>query len=884
MRPASAAPWLALLIASPLITLATPSPSAAPLREVRAVRAERLPLVDGRIEPDVWGQAPEINGLEQQRPDNGQACSESTRVWILYDDDALYVAARMDDRERVTRLLGRRDTFLESDWFGVLLDPQHDRRSGNGFFVNPDGVQYDEVISNDTDEDTSWDGVWQSAVSIDGAGWSAEMRIPFSQLRFPERDAQTWGLNFIRWIKRRQEQARLVSHPRNEPGFASRFGDLVGITGVRPRPRIEVTPFVTTKLASSRTVLAGDPLNERTSTGLDGGLDLRWTSRSNLTFGAAVNPDFGQVEVDPAILDLSQFEQFFPEKRPFFLEGAKLYNFGGLATVYPSPFRFAHPILFYSRRIGRVPQGNPRLAADWIDTPDETSIRGAGKLLYRTASGVNVALLDAVTGAEYADLLEAGLPAERRAVEPLTNSVAARWTRDLGDRTRVGALLTAVHRRDDVATAFLPSRTLVAGVDAYGWLGDRQLLVDAMVAGSEAAGGRDAITQLQRSPAHQFQRSDAAHLELDPTREVLRGWGGKLSVSRERGMWRWQAQGESYSPGFDVNDLGFFSRADMRAAHATVTWFDVAQRRWTRNNRVTLGRYGSWTQGGERIGNGIAGDVATTFTNYWTAALQGAWSRSARDDREARGGPAIRRPVGWSGQLRITSDPRKRIWAEAAQTLGTDDEGGRTRITRVSLTVRPRPNLSASIVGTVTSNVVGSKWVASIADPAVPGGVRHVFARLDDRRLEIAPRVDWTIRTDLTFQLYLQPLAAAGTYRDFKELRAPAGGYSNYGQGGSTITRTDDPREYRVDPDGPGPASPIVVRDPDFTLRSLRGNAVVRWEMDGATTLFLVWNQKRSARDVATSEGRLDDLERIRDVPADDRILLKVSRRFDLPR
>jgi hypothetical protein len=873
MRPAPPAHWLALLIVWPLIAFPPPSAVAAPaLREVRAVRAARVPLVDGRIEPEAWGQAPEITGFEQQRPDNGQACSESTRVWVLYDDDALYVAARMDDRQRVTRLLGRRDTFLESDWFGVLLDPQHDRRSGNGFFVNPDGVQYDEVISNDTDEDTSWDGVWRSAVSIDAAGWSAEMRIPFSQLRFPERDVQSWGLNFIRWIKRRQEQARLVSHPRNEPGFASRFGDLVGITGVRPRPRIEVTPFVTAGLSSSRTVLAGDPLNERTSTGLDGGLDLRWTSRSNLTFGAAVNPDFGQVEVDPAILDLSQFEQFFPEKRPFFLEGAKIYNFGGLATAYPSPFRFAHPILFYSRRIGRAPQGNTRLAADWVDTPDETSIRGAGKLLYRTSGGANLALLDAVTGAEHAALIEAGRPEETRVVEPLTNSMAGRWTSDLGERTRVGALLTAVHRRDDAATAFLPSRALVAGVDAYGWLGDRQVLVDAMVAGSEAAGGREAITQLQRSPAHQFQRADATHLELDPTREVLRGWGGKMSISREKGMWRWQAQGESYSPGFDVNDLGFFSRADLRAAHATVTWFDVAQRRWTRNNRVTLGRYGSWTHGGERIGNGIAGDVATTFRKYWTAALQGAWSLSARDDREARGGPSIRRPEGWSGQLRITSDTRKRLWAEAAQTLGADDDGGRTRITRVS----------ASIVSTAVSNVVGSKWVASVADPAVPGGVRHVFARLEDRRLEIAPRIDWTIRTDLTFQFFLQPLAASGTYRELKEL--PGGGAAIYGQGGSTITRTEDPREYRIDPDGAGPGAPFVVRDPDFTLRSLRGNAVVRWEMNGATTLFLVWNQKRNARDLATSDGRLDDLDRIRDVPADDRVLLKVSHRFDLPR
>ena len=877
MRPAALQAVLLILVAS------VPA-SARPLREVTTVRTDRAPVIDGRIEAEIWSRAPEITALEQQRPDNGSASSETTHVWILYDEDALYVAARLSDRKPVTRLLGRRDTFLESDWFGVLLDPQRDRRSGNAFFVNPDGVQYDEVISNDVEEDTSWDGVWQSATSIDPGGWSAEMRIPFSQLRFPEREAQTWGLNFIRWIKRRQEQARLVSHPRNEPGFASRFGDLVGLQGIRPRPRIEVSPYFTSGLAASRTTLHDDPLNPRTQGEVNGGLDLRWTTRSNLTIGATVNPDFGQVEVDPAILELSQFEQFFPEKRPFFLEGAKLYTFGELAASYPSPFRLAAPILFYSRRIGRVPQGNTRLAAQWVDTPDETSIRGASKLVYRTNGGTSVALLDAITGAERAELRDLGGPTRKRIVEPLTNSVAGRWTRDLGPRARMGALLTGVHRRGGSETAFLPSRAVVSGLDAYGWFGDRQVLVDAVAVGSHIAGSPEAITLLQRSPAHQFQRPDASHLDLDPSRRSLSGWGSKLTVSREKGMWRWQAQAESYSPGFEVNDLGFHSRADVRAANVTATWFDVAQRRLTRNNRVTLGRYGTWTQGDERIGNGVGGDVATTFRNYWSIALQGAWLLSALDDREARGGPAIPRAEGWSALARLASDPRKPLAAEVTQSLGADDAGGRVRVTRVGLTVRPRSNLSTSLVATASTNVIGTKWVSTVADPAAAGGARYVFGRLADRRIEIAPRMDWTIKTNLTFQLYLQPFAASGTYQDLKELLAAGGGYATYGQGMSTVERSEGPREYRIDPDGSGPAAPFTVRDPDFTLRSLRGNAVVRWEVNGATTLYLVWNQQRSARNLVTSESRFDDLAGIGDVPADDRVLLKVSHRFDLPR
>jgi hypothetical protein len=869
-----------------LLLLTTPAFAAASIREVRAARAGQVPIIDGRIEAAVWSQAPEISGLRQQRPDNGEAASESTQVWILYDEAALYVAARLHDRAPVTRLLGRRDTFLESDWFGVLLDPQHDRRSGNAFFVNPEGVQYDEVISNDTEEDTSWDGVWQSAVSVDSSGWSAELRIPFSQVRFPERASQEWGINFIRWFKRRQEQARLVSHPRTEHGFASRFGDLAGLDGVQPRPKVELTPYFTSGVLSSRTVSAADPLNDRVDGELNGGLDLRWTSRSNHTVSATENPHFGQVEVDPAILNLSQFEQFFPEKRLFFLEGAKLFAVGGLTTVYHPSNRLTHPILFYSRRIGRVPQGNARLSADWVDQPDETTIRGAAKLVHGTGGGTSIALLDALTDAEHARLARGVGPVEDRVVEPLTNHFAGRWTHNVGDQWRIGSLLTAVHRRNDDDTRLLPSRALVAGLDGYGWIGGRDVLVDALLARSAVSGSREAIGLLQRSPTHQFQRPDATHLRLIPTLEGLSGWGGKLSISRERGSWRYQVQGESYSEGFDPNDLGFLPRADVAAAHGMLTYLDLTQRRNTRSNRVSLGRYLTWTQGGERIGDAIAGDAATTFRSYWSASLQGAYAFAALDDREARGGPVIRRPSGWTGQLRLASDPRKPLFVDLSQALGSDDEGGRQRITKATITVRPRANISASVVTTLTSNVIGAKWIATVADTTATAtaGARYVFGRLADRRLEIAPRLDWTIRTNLTVQLYLQPLAASGSYTALAELLSPGGGYRAFGLVGSTITRTSAPREYRIDPDGAGPAAPFTIRDPDFSLRSLRGSGVVRWELNGATTLFLVWNQIRSRRDFVSGRDRLEEILDLGRVPADDRFLLKVSHRFDLPR
>jgi hypothetical protein len=344
--------------------------------------------------------------------------------------------------------------------------------------------------------------------------------------------------------------------------------------------------------------------------------------------------------------------------------------------------------------------------------------------------------------------------------------------------------------------------------------------------------------------------------------------------------------GESHSPGLDMNDLGFMSRGDLRAAHVVGTWFDVATRRHTRGNRISVGRYGMWTQGNELLGDGIAGDFSTTFTNYWTTSLQASRSFASLDDREARGGPAIRRPPGWSAQARLASEPRRPLAGDLTHQAAADDDGGRVRDTRATLTVRPRPNLIVSIAGRFADNRYAARWVATVPDTAATatGGARSVFGELHERRIEIAPRVDWTVRRNLTFQLYLQPFIASGTYTSIKELLAPGGDYRRYGEDGSTIVRTSAPRGYRVDPDGAGPVAPFTIRDPDFVLRSLRGSAVARWELSGATTLFLVWNQERSQTEPATLAVTMDDLSSIEDVPADNHFMLKVSHRFDLPR
>jgi len=841
---------------------------------VIATRTPTPPVIDGRIDDAVWSLAPEIGGFRQQRPDNGEPSSEPVSVRLLVDDDAIYVGAVMTHATHpVVRLLGRRDTFLESDWFGILLDSQLDRRSALCFYVNPDGVQLDEAVTDDTVEDYDWDSVWRSATQIEPGRWTAEFRIPLSLFRIPSTSERGWGINFIRWIRARQEQARLYSHPRDQKGFVSRFGTLAGMNGLERRHGLAIQPYTTSTAVNDETVAEPDPLGLREQTLLDAGADIRWTTPSSVAVNATINPDFGQVEADPAILNLSEFELFFPEKRPFFVEGAKLFNFGSVATAYSSPYRVTHPLLFYSRRIGREPQLGSSVPGDYVDVPSSTRILGAAKLTARSDSGTTLALIDAYTDDAYARSWSGGESAEIL-VQPATNHFAGRATHDFGDAARIGTLLISSLRQTGGLTASLPESATSLGIDGYAYLLDGNMLVDWMIAGSRVAGDRAAMRALQTSPAHAFQRPDATHLELDPTLASLDGWGAKASLSRETGAWRYQVMLQNYSPGFDLNDLGFHPRSDLSAAHAQVTWYDVKKRPWTRNNRVTLGQYASRNGDDDTLSDALTLQYTNTLTSWWTTSATISAARDAIDDRETRGGPAIAKPAGWSSQLKLTSNTASPFWFDLSRNDGGDDDDGSIDFTQLTLGWRPRSNLSAQLSAIRSTNVVASKYFTSVVDPAGLYGRRWLFGRLEEKRIELAPRLAWTITRALTLQLYLRPQSSSGSYTQIGELQSSKGKYVPYGQ-----VEADGPI-YRIDPDGDGPADSFIVANPDFTFRSLQGSAVLRWEV-GPTTLFAVWNEGRQAREPDPQGEGLPDLDSVGELPGEHRFLVKVSYRFE---
>src|SRR5262245_9927028 len=442
---------LCLVVFSAGLAAAQTPPSSSGARHgevplVQAVRTSEPIRIDGHLDDAAWQQAPPATTFRQMDPKEGEPATEKTELRVAYDDEALYVGFRLFDTEpaRIVRRLSRRDDDADADHVKLYLDPRLDHQTGAIFLVTAAGVRADAVLFNDSWDDSSWDAVWQSAVSIDGQGWSAELRIPFSQLRFSSGDAQTWGINAARFIQRKNETDWLELVPKKESGIASRMAHVSGLDGLRPRRALSVLPYAVAR-SEHVSAGAGDPFNDGSRQFAGFGADLKYGVTTNLTLDATINPDFGQVEVDPAVVNLSQFETFFEERRPFFIEGSQIIsNFGRNGANNFWGFNRSEPNLFYSRRIGRSPQGEAD--ADFVDGGDATTIIGATKLTGKTGGGWSLGLLDAVTANEYARTFS-GAREGRVLVEPLSNYFVARAHRDVG-RGGLGVLGTSVIRSE----------------------------------------------------------------------------------------------------------------------------------------------------------------------------------------------------------------------------------------------------------------------------------------------------------------------------------------------------------------------------------------------------------------------------------------------------
>lgn len=825
----------------------------ATVRSMRAARATTTIKLDGNLDDAAWATVKPESDFTQSYPKAGLPGTERTEVRVLYDDAALYVGVRAFDSraDSIAAQLARRDaTGIYSDWIHIVIDSYHDRRNGFRFSTNPRGVQKDVLHSDDRNEDINWDAVWEVATSVDKEGWTAEYRIPFSQLRFGGAAAgeeRTWGIHVQRDIARRGERVTWNPWKPADPGYLQMAGDLTGISDIPIPRRLEVLPYVSTKLTRAPGD-ASNPFYSANDTRPSVGGDVKFGLPNGLTLTATVNPDFGQVEVDPAVVNLSAFESFFPEKRPFFVEGASIFNLGSVRTG-PG---FGNQQIFYSRRIGRSPQ---RFApGKYVDSPEATTILGAAKLSGKTGPWT-VGLLDAVTAEEKAEVDDGNGVRTTTPVEPFTNYLIGRVRRDLrGGQTLVGIGGTSVLRRvdDAVFRNLLRSSANVISADFEHRFANRQWLLAGAVNRSAIAGTSPVITSAQRSSARYYHRPDADYLELDPNATSLTGHSETLGLTKS-GDLSMGFTAKQVSPGYEVNDLGFMGRVDYRNLGASVFKNHNTPGKKLRDFFYGGGTNHAWNYGGNKIQGNVFLEHGGTLLNQWYYGVGGEYVPARVDDRMTRGGPLGKQPLNYGMWSWGGSDNRRKIPLYWNFNYFGDTDGGYYRSIYPGFDVRPSSNVKISISPGFEQGLNTFQFVRAVTDANATStfGRRYVFADIRQTTLSANIRAEWTLSRALSFQSYLQPFASSGAYGRFKELKTPATiDYTFYGSSGSTITQVRSGgkvESYTVDPDGSGPAASFSIANPDFRTQSLRGNAVMRWEYRPGSALFFVWQQERSA-------------------------------------
>ncbi len=867
-------------------------PALVPLAS--SIGAKRLTgpvALDGVLNEADW-QRPGEDRLIQNDPDNGCRPRHRTVFWIAYDDNALYVAARMFDTapDSIAARLGRRDTWPTSDWVYLNLDTFNDDRNAFSFSINPAGVLGDAALYNDGWDDSSWDGVWEAATLIDDQGWTLEVRIPFSQLKFPDTEEQVWGLNFSRRILRYNERSELFHNPRNEGGYGNRFPDLVGIRGIKPQNKAELRPYALGKLEDLE-VDPDDPFRSSPDVSGNIGLDIKAPLSNNLTMNATVNPDFGQVEVDPAVVNLSAYETFYEERRPFFVEDANIFRFGREGLNSNWNFNWFDPMPFYSRRVGRAPQLGIQADFDFADIPQYTTILGAAKISGKIGQ-ISVGAFTAFTAQEKAQL-QSGNERSEQVVEPLANYSVVRMntTRDEGLKG-IGAIVTHTARDldDPVSQASLDRRALTGGID--GWTNldeDGVWALKGYLGGSHLTGSEEAIGDIQTSSRHYFQRPDADHVAYDPTATSLDGWVGRLGLNKQSGNWLCNATAGYSSPGYDVNDLGFMFRTDM------INTSVVGGYRWLepnavfRRQTVNLATYWTWDTGGLADGGGFGAWYSGQFANWWSLNAHVFYNPETNDPRRTRGGPNMRTSRNREFDLALGTDSRKSIAVTADLFAADNAVGGANVSGGLSVEFKPASNLSFEIGPRYTWDSADAQYYDTVADPAMTAtyGSRYIFSDLEYRQFSIESRIDWTFTPGLTLQAYAQPLFASGDYTRLKELaRASSRDFDIYGEAnGSSITYRPDldaNNPWLVVPDGTDPGNSFALPDLDFNFKSLKVNLVLRWEYGAGSTFYFVWTQDRANFEDPGSFDLGRDAQSLIDAPGENIFMVKISQYFSL--
>ena len=820
-------------------------------------------IVDGFLNESIWSKGSPMTNFIQKDPQPGSAARNKTEVRIVIDDEYLYVGAYLFDNspDSIARQIIKRDGWGYSDWFAMGVDSYYDRRTCFGFWVNPSGSMRDILHYNDTERDASWDAVWEAKTAIHDDGWSSEMKIPLSQLRYnPSSTDQVWGLNFYRRTARYGEESFWEPVLMETKGFVSQFGDLTGIRLPKQKKRIEVLPY----LAGKNFLEDGsssDPYWEKNNFSGNLGVDLKIGVGSNFTLTGTIFPDFGQVEADPANLNLSAFETFFEERRPFFLEGTDIFQFGKTRS-----FSSGGSNIFYSRRIGRKPRGYINEEnTQFEDYPSQTDIISALKFSGKTKSGFSIGILDAIAREEKAAYIDSLGNEKTQAIEPFSNSLVLRLKKDMKDgRVVLGSFMT--HKANNLSTAYLDSSflkdALILGADFEYALPDPSWILSGFAASSSIRGGSKVITQIQKSSSHYFQRPDD-NIEVDSSLTSLNGVGSEISLTKISGKnLKGSLTFRQTSPGYNVNELGYMRSANNKKLNSSIDYEDFVPKKYWQVISLSFGTWQDWDYNWDYASSGMNSDMWVRFHNWHTISLELGNSFGGIRRNLTRGGPVAKSPTFYRYNIAYRTDRRKNINGFIRYGNRDAEDGEYDKSIRTGMNLRPNSQWEIEFDVFTSREFDTDQYVATIVDPIATNtyGSRYLFTDISTNSKGLTFEANYIKSPKLSFQFFLQPELSNYHYDGLKEFLNP-GQYDFMYYDDNQINQIDD-STIEIDPDANGPAPSFLLSSDyirGFNFLSLRSNFILKWEYRPGSSLFLVWQQQRDHFEVTDNDLNLND-------------------------
>ena len=786
------------------------------------------PKIDGLLDDEIWSLGEWQSDFTQQQPYGGSKGSETTYIKVLYDRSNLFVAIICHDKEpkKIRDIFGKRDAS-NGDMTGIAIDSYFDKRTAFEFNLSAAGQKLDLKHYGDFQSDFNWNAVWDGATSKNDTAWIAEIKIPFSQIRYANREKHVWGMHVWRWISRKFEEDQWQYIPKEAPAMVYLFGELKGVKNIRNSRQVEFLPYALSSHAKYQEKENTGPLE------FNGGIDAKVGISSDYTLDLSINPDFGQVEADPSVLNLTSFETFFVEKRPFFLEGNEIFD-----------YEMDGDIPYYPRRIGSAPSF-PGKYHSWeiSEIPNRTTILGSAKLTGKNKKGLSVGFVNGLTAKEFGKATnEMGLEKEIQ-VAPVSNYMASRIKKEFHEgNTIVGGIFSFVNRisEDSVSSELLPSSAISGGLDLLHQWKNRNYFLEVKTIGSQLTGSPEVILRKQMAHNHRFQRPDADYIEVDSLADHLSGHGGLISAGKKGGNWNFNLQGQYRSPGLNLNDMGYIRQSDFFGQRFEMSYEMNEPGKWIRNFTLKLHQEALWSFGGENTGNQVVVDFKLMNNKLWRFNLNFLNDFSHLDIRELRGGPALRNDEQYHMGLSVRTNSARDLYAVIGfHHTSFGMKNASQDFLQLSITWLPVKKLKISGSADMDQHRYHQQYVTTISGNTTD---EYIVGNIDRHTTSFTFRSDLFLTPELSLRYYGSPYYSVGKYDSFRRVDQASSRDINKRLEYLDVSYDDASGNYTFDRN----SETLGFHNPDFSFMQFRSNLVFRWEYKLGSTLYVVWSHDRS--------------------------------------